>query len=81
MERNPGSKGGWRCVVRRRENQRPKSLEKNRRRIQAGRTYLGLAKTTEEADAINEHVARRLTDFKQDQKEELDGWRDRQAIA
>ena len=83
MERNPGSVGGWRCVIRRRIAQRAytERIGKNVRRIRAGDTYLGLAKTTEEADAINEHVRQRLTDFKRKQKEEQDGWRDRQTVA
>ena len=92
---NPDSryrKGGfWACRVKHRESARRRYLEsaevrrdrqkRNVRRVRAGETYLGTAQTEEAAFAINLHVRRQLTDFKNKQREERDGWRNRQAVA
>ena len=40
----------------------------NTRRLMAGETYLGLAKSPEQAQAINAHIRRRIDVFKQGQQ-------------
>ena len=53
----------------RRRRYEAKHPERNQRRLRAGRSFLGMAETVEQAAAVNQHIQRRLRAFKQRQSE------------